>query len=155
MFWKYRSDSYVGSCVGVEDGKSGNGRQMRSCCHSPGKGGAEDGGKRDAGKHMGSQTDYSGEGDTPSKISHSLVLPPRQGFLCLLSLLTEQRQNQAHPHSSWKTKATQSGFNLVSENLSKYPIVRDSHSIQRGGTVFPLDAHLFDQSLWKRHWISP
>lgn len=58
--------------MGVEDGKSGNGRQMRSCSHSPGKGGAENDGKRDAGKHMGSQTDYSGEGDTPSKISRSL-----------------------------------------------------------------------------------
>lgn len=103
--------------------------------------------KGDAGKHMGSRTGYSGEGNTPSKISLSLGIISQGRLLVFAFPSYTAKTKQARPHSSWKTKATQSGFNLVSENLSKYPVVRDSHSIQRGGATFPLDAHLFDQSL--------
>lgn len=36
---------------------------------------------RDAGKHMGSRTDYCGEGDTPSKISLSLGVISQERLL--------------------------------------------------------------------------
>lgn len=72
-------------------------------------------------------------------------------FLVFAFLLTEQRQNQALPRSSSNTKATQPGFSFVSEKLSKYPIIRDSHSIGKGGKMFPFDSHLFDPALSRRH----
>ena len=71
----------------------------------------------------------------------------RLGILCLLSFLQEQRQNQAVPRSSWNTKEAQPDLNIVSEKLFKHPIVMDSHSVRKAGKIFPLDVHLFDQTL--------
>lgn len=84
------------------------GRQKRS--YSPSKGYGMCHGSGAAGMRMG----YGGgEGETGIKDFPLSVVFILFQASCVCFLLTEQRQNQALPHSSWNTKEGQPGLNFV------------------------------------------